>query len=111
MQSYGENVTKIPTACITLEDAHFLQRLQDEGRTIKILLKMEAQTLPDTTSRNVVAEIEGTEHPEKIVIVSGHIDSWDVGNGAMDDGGGVFVSWGALALLKSLGLKAKRTVR
>ncbi|KAJ3665615.1 hypothetical protein Zmor_001105 [Zophobas morio] len=111
VQSYGENVTKIPTACITLEDAHFLQRLQDEGRTIKILLKMEAQTLPDTTSRNVVAEIEGTEYPEKVVIVSGHIDSWDVGNGAMDDGGGVFVSWGALALLKSLGLKAKRTVR
>ncbi|XP_063909153.1 carboxypeptidase Q-like [Zophobas morio] len=111
MQTYGQNVTKIPTACITLEDAHFLQRLQDEGRTIKILLKMEAHTLPDKTSRNVVAEIEGTEHPEKVVIVSGHIDSWDVGNGAMDDGGGFFISWAALALLKSLGLKAKRTVR
>ncbi|XP_063909154.1 carboxypeptidase Q-like [Zophobas morio] len=111
MQSYAENVTKIPGAAITIEDAHFLQRLQDEGKTIKILLKMEAQTLPDTTSRNVVAEIEGTEHPEKVVIVSGHIDSWDVGNGAMDDGGGLFISWGALALLKSLGLTAKRTVR
>ncbi|XP_063909168.1 carboxypeptidase Q-like [Zophobas morio] len=111
LQSYEENVTKIPGAAITIEDAHLLQRLQDEGKTIKMLLKMEAQNLPDTTSRNLVAEIEGTEYPEKVVIVSGHIDSWDVGEGAMDDGGGVFISWGALALLKSLGLKAKRTVR
>ncbi|XP_044258643.1 carboxypeptidase Q-like [Tribolium madens] len=111
MQSYKDNVTKIPTACITVEDAHLLQRLQNEGYTIKILLKMEAQTLPDVTSRNVVAEIEGTKHPEKVVIVSGHIDSWDVGDGAMDDGGGVFISWGALALLKNLNLKPKRTIR
>ena len=111
LQSYEENVTKIPGAAITIEDAHLLQRLQDEGKTIKMLLKMEAQNLPDTTSRNLVAEIEGTEYPEKVVIVSGHIDSWDVGEGAIDDGGGVFISWGALALLKSLGLKAKRTVR
>lgn len=111
MQSYTENVTKIPTACITVEDAHLLQRLQDEGYPIKILLKMEAHSLPDATSRNVVAEIEGTKQPKKVVIVSGHIDSWDVGDGAMDDGGGVFISWGALALLKSLNLKAKRTIR
>jgi carboxypeptidase Q len=111
MQTYGENVTQIPTACITIEDAHLLQRLQDEGYTIKILLQMGAQILPDVTSRNTVVELTGTEQPEKVVIVSGHLDSWDVGEGAMDDGGGVFISWGALALLKSLGLKAKRTIR
>lgn len=111
MQTYGSNVTKIPTACITLEDANLLQRLQDDGETIKIFLQMGAQTLPDVTSRNTVFELQGTKYPEKVVVVSGHLDSWDVGEGAMDDGGGAFISWSALALLKSLCLKPKRTLR
>lgn len=72
---------------------------------------MEAKNLPDTTSRNIVAEINGTTNPEKVVVVSGHIDSWDVGQGAMDDGGGAFVSWEALKLLKHLNLRARRTIR
>lgn len=71
---------------------------------------MEAQTLPDTVSRNTVAEIQGAKS-EKVVIVSGHLDSWDVGEGAMDDGGGAFISWSSLVLLKSLGLRPKRTIR
>lgn len=72
---------------------------------------MEANQLPNKTSRNVVAEIVGSSKAKKIVVVSGHIDSWDVGNGAMDDGGGAFISWNSLVLLKALNLRPKRTVR
>lgn len=74
-------------------------------------LNIQTQTLPDATSRNTVSEIVGSEKPEKVVIVSGHLDSWDVGVGALDDGGGAFISWYALVVLNSLGLRPKRTVR
>ncbi|OAD61647.1 Carboxypeptidase Q [Eufriesea mexicana] len=111
MQTYGENVTKIPVACITAEDATLLRRMSDRGNEIEILLKMQAKNLPMKTSRNVVAELKGTAMPEKVVVVSGHIDSWDVGQGAMDDGGGAFISWHALKLLKHLNYKSRRTVR
>lgn len=74
-------------------------------------INITSKTLPDTKSRNSVAEIQGHERPEKVVIVSGHLDSWDVGQGAMDDGGGAFISWGALAVLKALGLRPRRTLR
>nr|XP_012136205.1 PREDICTED: carboxypeptidase Q-like isoform X2 [Megachile rotundata] len=110
-QFYHNNVTKIPVACITHEDAALLRRMSERGQTIKINLKMGAKNLPDTTSRNVVAELRGTRNPEKVVVVSGHIDSWDVGQGAMDDGGGAFISWEALKLLKHLNYRPKRTVR
>lgn len=79
--------------------------------TIVINLKMEAKRYPDTQSRNVIADIIGSSLPEKIVVVSGHIDSWDVGEGALDDGGGIFISWTALKLLKYLGLRPRRTIR
>ncbi|XP_017879452.1 carboxypeptidase Q-like [Ceratina calcarata] len=111
MQDYGENVTKIPVASITVEDAELLKRMSRRGHILQINLKMEAQNLPDKISRNVVAEIRGTQNPQKVVVVSGHIDSWDVGQGAMDDGGGAFISWQALKLLKQLGLKPRRTIR
>ncbi|KAK2588607.1 hypothetical protein KPH14_006376 [Odynerus spinipes] len=111
MMEYRDNVTKIPAACITIEDAALLRRMSDKGRNIVINLKMEAQNLPDKESRNVVAELVGTDKPEGVVVVSGHIDSWDVGEGAMDDGGGAFISWNALQLLKQLGCRPRRTVR
>lgn len=110
-QDYSSNVTKIPTACITIEDAEMLNRMYNRGEKLLIYLYMEAHTLPDTVSRNTVAEIKGSTYPEKVVLVSGHLDSWDVGEGAMDDGGGAFISWCSLVLLKSLGLRPKRTVR
>lgn len=110
-QDYNNNVTKIPTACITIEDAELLNRMYDRGERLLIYLYMEARTLPDMISRNTVAEVRGSTNPEKVVLVSGHLDSWDVGEGAMDDGGGAFISWCSLVLLKSLGLRAKRTVR
>lgn len=78
---------------------------------LEINLKMEATNLPPTVSRNVVAELRGSRNPEKVVVVSGHIDSWDVGQGAMDDGGGAFVSWQALKLLKHLNYRPRRTIR
>lgn len=111
MQTYGKGVKKIPVACITAEDATFLKRLSNRGESIKINLKMEARNLPSTVSRNVVAEIVGSESPEKVVVVSGHIDSWDVGQGAMDDGGGAFISWNALQILKQLNYRPRRTIR
>jgi carboxypeptidase Q len=72
---------------------------------------MSAKTLPDAPSRNVMGELVGSEKPDEIVVFGGHIDSWDVGRGAMDDGGGVVVAWEAVRLLKRLGLKPKRTIR
>lgn len=109
--SYEKGVKKIPQAAITLEDASLLHRLQKTGEKIRIHLSMEAKTLPDTPSRNIIAEIRGSEKPEEIVVLGGHIDSWDVGQGAMDDAGGCFAAWEAVMLMKKLGLRPKRTVR
>lgn len=109
-QYYDDNVTKIPAAAITHEDADLLHRLQDQGE--KIVLKIEMSSTFDTTkSRNTIIDVKGKDNPEKVVIVSGHIDSWDVGQGAMDDGGGMIISWLAPVALHHLKLKPKRTLR
>lgn len=94
-----------------MRDCRNICNLSLLGEVIEINLKMEAKNLPSTMSRNVVAELRGSTNPEKVVVVSGHIDSWDVGQGAMDDGGGAFVSWQALKLLKHLNYRPRRTVR
>ncbi|CAH2979585.1 unnamed protein product [Chilo suppressalis] len=109
-QNYGENVTKIPTAAITLEDADLIRRLYDKGEKVVLNIKMFS-TYDTQISRNTLIDYKGTENPEKLVIVSGHIDSWDVGQGAMDDGGGLFISWAVPVILKRLNLKPKRTIR
>lgn len=108
---YEEGVKKIPHAAITLEDANLIQRLSDRGVPVKVLLKMDAKTLPDAKSRNVIAEIKGSENPEEIVVFGGHIDSWDVGQGVMDDAGGCLAAWEAMRIIKELGLQPKRTLR
>ncbi|HYV96866.1 MAG TPA: M20/M25/M40 family metallo-hydrolase [Gemmatimonadaceae bacterium] len=108
---YDTTVAKIPMAAISVEDAEMLHRMQDRGQHPEITLKMSARTEPDAPSRNVVAEIVGSEHPEEVIVMGGHIDSWDVGQGAMDDGGGCLAAWEALRLIKSLGLVPKRTIR
>jgi len=108
---YDSTATRIPHAAITIEDASRLHRLQERGERVRVKLHMEARTLPDALSRNVMAEIRGREHPDAVVVLGGHSDSWDVGQGAMDDGGGVVAAWEAVRLLQRLGLQPRRTVR
>jgi carboxypeptidase Q len=108
---YQDDVPKIPHAAITTEHASLIQRMTDRGERVVINLKMSAQTLPDAESRNLMAEIEGSEFPDEIIVMGGHIDSWDVGQGAMDDAGGCFAALQALKYIKELGLKPKRTIR
>ncbi|HEX9582469.1 MAG TPA: M28 family metallopeptidase [Gemmatimonadales bacterium] len=109
--SYNDSVPRIPHAALTVEDAQMLQRMQDRGQRIVARLQMSARMLPDAPSRNVMAELRGSERPEEVVVMGGHIDSWDVGQGAMDDGGGSVVSWEAVRLLQRLNLRPRRTVR
>jgi carboxypeptidase Q len=94
-----------------VEDAMMLHRMQARGQKVTVRLTMGARLLPPAPSRNVVAEVRGSERPDEVVIVSGHIDSWDVGQGAMDDGGGAVAAWEAVRLIKQLGLHPRRTVR
>lgn len=108
---YNDSVPRIPHAAITVEDAEWMQRAQDRGQRVVVRLRMSAQTLPDAPSRNVMGELTGRERPNEVVVIGGHIDSWDVGQGAMDDGGGVFVAWEALRVLQRLGLRPRRTIR
>ena len=105
------NQPKIPVAAITIEAAELLQRMHDRGDRPRLKFKMEAKFLPDAESANVIAELKGTEKPDEIVLISGHYDSWDVGQGAHDDGGGCIVAWEAVRLLKELGLRPRRTIR
>jgi carboxypeptidase Q len=108
---YEEETPKIPHAAVTVEDALMMQRMQDRGQQVRVRLNMEAETLPDVPSRNVVAEVVGSEAPEEVIVLGGHIDSWDVGQGAMDDGGGCVAAWEAVRLIKALGLQPRRTIR
>jgi carboxypeptidase Q len=109
--AYDSTVSRIPIAALTIEDAMMLHRMQDRGEKVVVRLTMEAQALPDADSRNVMAELPGKEHPEQVIVIGGHIDSWDVGQGAMDDGGGLVAAWEAVHLLKRLGLAPRRTIR
>lgn len=108
---YAEGVPRIPSAALSVEDAELLHRMQDRGQPLELTLKMQAHTLPDAPSRNVVAELRGSEKPDEVVVLGGHIDSWDVGEGAMDDAGGAFAAWEAVRIIKALGLKPRRTLR
>ncbi|XP_028986292.1 LOW QUALITY PROTEIN: carboxypeptidase Q-like [Betta splendens] len=110
-QDYQDGVKRIPTACITVEDAEMMWRMSQRGQKIVVRVTMGAKTLPDADSFNVVAEIPGWQYPEQVVLLSGHLDSWDVGQGAMDDGGGAMISWEVLSLIKDLGLRPRRTLR
>jgi len=108
---YDESQPKIPTAAISPEDALMIGRLCAEGVPVKIHLEMGAQMLPDAESGDVIGEIPGSEHPEQVVVIGGHIDSWDVGQGAQDDGASIIACLQALALIHKLGLQPRRTLR
>jgi hypothetical protein len=110
MTAYSNGVPKIPAAAVTAEDADLLKDLAGQG-PVKLHLTLTPQTLPDAESYNVIADWKGTEHPEQVVIVSGHLDSWDLGTGAIDDGAGVVVSMQVIHVLHDLGIHPRRTVR
>ena len=109
--NYDAAAPRIPAAAIATEDADRFARLQARGVRIRVRLAMEAHVEPDAQSYNVVGELRGRELPDEIVLVGGHFDSWDVGVGASDDGGGCVVTWEALRLMKRLNVRPRRTVR
>jgi carboxypeptidase Q len=110
MLTYRPDTPQIPAAAIAVEDAQRLQRLAARER-VRLRLKMDAAMHGDADSANVLGEIVGRERPHEVVVVGGHLDSWDVGTGAVDDAGGCIVTWEALRLMKALDLRPRRTVR
>ncbi len=109
--TYDADQAKIPAAAITLEDAMMLARFYAAKVPIRVTLQMSAHQEPDADSFDVMGEIPGREHPEEIVAIGGHIDSWDVGRGAQDDGSGIMAALEAVAIIKKLGLQPRRTLR
>ncbi|MEO6872391.1 MAG: M20/M25/M40 family metallo-hydrolase [Chthoniobacterales bacterium] len=107
---YAPDAPKIPTAAVTEEDSILIAALTAEG-PVQLHLVLTPQTLPDAPSYNVIGDLKGSEHPEQVVIVSGHLDSWDLGTGAIDDGAGVAVAMQTANLVRRLGLHPKRTIR
>lgn len=108
--NYAKDVPKIPAGAVTAEDADLIAALAQQG-TVRMRLVLTPQQLPDAVSYNVIGDLKGSEHPEQVVIVSGHLDSWDLGTGAIDDAAGVAVSMEVANLVKKLGLRPKRTIR
>jgi Zn-dependent M28 family amino/carboxypeptidase len=110
MTDYAKDAPKIPACAVTAEDADLIANLVPQG-PVKMKLVLTPKTLPDIESANVIADIKGSENPEQIIIVSGHLDSWDLGTGAIDDGAGVAVSMETANLIQKLRLKPRRTIR
>ena len=107
---YAPDAPKIPAAAITTEDTDLLARLAAAGE-VKVTLTMGARMLPDAPSANVIGELRGRERPDEVVVIGGHLDSWDVGQGAHDDGAGCVHVMQALTTLRALGLTPRRTIR
>jgi hypothetical protein len=108
---YATGVPMIPTAAISTNGANLLSKMLKENPKLQFYFKQNCETLPDAPSHNVVGEIKGTEKPEEIIVVGGHLDSWDLAEGAQDDGAGCVQSIEVLRALKALGIKPKRTIR
>ena len=108
---YGQSIAPIPAASVAAEDADRIARLRARGVPVRVRLTMDAHVEADVESANVVGEIRGRERPREIVLLGGHIDSWDVGTGASDDAVGCIVTWEAARLMLKLGLRPRRTVR
>jgi hypothetical protein len=108
--NFPPDVPKIPAAAVSAEDADLIGALLREG-PVAMRLVLTPQQLPDVVSHNVIADLKGTEHPEQVVIVSGHLDSWDLGTGAIDDAAGVALAMQVANLLQQLHLRPRRTIR
>ena len=110
-QNYEAGVTQIPALAVTVEETALMRRLVAAGQEVRVHIEMEARMMPEVESANIMGEITGRERPDEVVVLGGHIDSWDVGQGAHDDGGGIVAAWQAVTLMKQLGLRPRRTVR
>ncbi|MEO8381221.1 MAG: M20/M25/M40 family metallo-hydrolase [Acidobacteriota bacterium] len=108
---YDEKQPKIPAAALSTEDAELIHRLLAKGQRVRMNLTLTPRTLPDVPSANVVAEIRGSERPQEIVLIGGHLDSWDLGTGAIDNGSGCAMVMETMRVLKELGIRPKRTIR
>lgn len=108
---YDDAVPKIPAAAVAAEDAERLHRLLAGGEPVRVRLRQSPRTLPDASSANVLAELRGRERPEEVVVLGAHLDSWDVGCGALDDGAGVAIVMETMRLLRALDLRPRRTLR
>lgn len=102
--------TEVPAAALAAEDADLVADLAAQG-PVRMHLTLTPKFLPEVKSYNVIGDLKGSEHPEQVVIASGHLDSWDLGTGAIDDAAGVGVAIEAAQLIHSLGLRPKRTIR
>ena len=111
LMEYEEGVEKIPAAAISTKGANFLSQALQKDPQLSVFLKTSCQSLPSVVSFNVIGEITGKERPEEIILLGAHLDSWDLGEGAHDDGAGCAHIMESLRLLKQLGLRARRTVR
>jgi len=108
---YGDAAKKIPAAAITTEDAEHISRLVASGQKVTVRLKMAAKMMPDAPSANVIGELKGREKPDEVVVIGGHLDSWDVGDGAHDDATGCVMAMEALTVLRKLNMRPRRTIR
>jgi hypothetical protein len=108
---YDPKQPKIPAAALSVEDALLVHRLLERGERVRMHLVLTPRELPDAASANVVAEIRGSEKPNEIVLIGGHLDSWDLGTGAIDDGAGVAMVMETMRLLREMNLRPKRTIR
>lgn len=108
--NYDEGVPRIPALAVTVEDSTLIARLAAQG-AVTVHMRVEDQTLPDAPSANVIGELRGRERPDELVVIGGHIDSWDVGQGAHDDGAGAVTVMQALTTIRKLGLVPRRTIR
>lgn len=107
---YASSAPKIPAAAVSAEDAMLIERLSAQGE-VKLHLRLTPQTLPDADSYNVVADLKGRELPQEVVIVSGHLDSWDLGTGAIDDATGVAAAMQVAESFQKTGLRPRRSLR
>lgn len=107
---YDSKLPSIPAGAITAEDAELLARLSAQG-PVRLHLALTPKLLPEVDSYNVIADLKGSRHPEQVVVVSGHLDSWDLGTGALDDAAGIAVAMETAQILKQLDLQPERTIR
>jgi Peptidase family M28 len=112
-QSYGDipKSQYIPAAAISTNGAELLSKQLKENPNLKFYFKQSCQQLEEVLSYNVVGEIKGSEHPENIIVVGGHLDSWDLGDGSQDDGAGVVQSMEVAHIFKNIGYRPKNTLR